>query len=105
MIEIKPAYYEDEEYDSCGNTTVAVLKVNRITIPLCMQCINDLNESLLEFNNTTFCYQCENFIMSKSGWRYGGSCRKDEDIELKDAGFINFKGCMSTCKDAVTKGK
>ena len=33
MIEIRPVNYEDEEYDSCGNTTHAVLKVDRITIP------------------------------------------------------------------------
>ena len=106
MIEIRPAYYyEDDEYDSCGNTTVAILKVDRIAIPLCMNCLNELNESLSEFNNTTFCYQCEKFIMSRSGWRYGGSCRKDKDIELKDAGYINCRDCMDTCKDAIAKSK
>lgn len=105
MIEVRAADYEDEEYDSCGNTTVAVLKVDRITIPLCMRCLDELNESLSEFNNTTFCYQCEHFIKSRSGWRYGGSCRKDKDIELKDAGYINCKYCMDTCKDAIAKNK
>lgn len=105
MIEVRVAHWDDEEYDSCGSTTVAVLKVDRITIPLCMSCLNELNESLSEFNNTTFCYQCEHFIMSRSGWRYGGSCRKDEDIELKDAGHINCVDCMHTCKDAIAKSK
>ena len=105
MIEIRPVNWEDQEYDLCGNTTVAVLKVGRITIPLCMECLNELNESLSEFNNTTFCYQCEKFIMSRSGWRYGGSCRKDKDIELKDAGYINCRDCMDTCKDAIAKSK
>lgn len=103
MIEIVPTNYECEEYDSCGNTTIAVLKVDRITIPLCMRCLDELNESLSDFNNTTFCYQCEKFIMSKSGWRYGGSCRRDRDIEHKDAGYINCVDCMDTCKDAVAK--
>lgn len=41
--------------------------------------------------------------MSKYGLRYGGSCRKDKDIELKDAGYINCRDCMDTCKDAVSK--
>ena len=54
MIEIIPTNHEYEEYDSCGNTTIAVLKVDRITIPLCMRCLDELNESLSEFNNTTF---------------------------------------------------
>lgn len=105
MIEVRAVDWEDEEYDSCGNTTIAVLKVDRITIPLCMECLNELNESLSEFNNTTFCYQCKHFIMSHNGWRYGGSCRKDKDIEPKDAGYINCKDCMDTCKDAIAKSK
>jgi hypothetical protein len=103
MIEIRPFSWEDEQYDSCGNTTVAVLKVGRITIPLCMTCLEELSESLSEFNNTTFCYQCKNFIMSRDGWNYGGSCNKDGDVELKNAGFINCKDCMSTCKYAAPK--
>ena len=103
MIKIKPTNNKYEEYDSCGNTTIAVLKVDGITIPLCMRCLDELNESLSEFNNTTFCYQCEKFIMSKYGWRYGGSCRKDKPIELKDAGYINCRACTDTCKDAVSK--
>lgn len=105
MIEIRPVNWEDEEYDSCRSTTVAVLKVDRITIPLCMRCVEELNESLSEFNNTTFCYQCEHFIMSHNGWRYGGSCRKDKDVPPESAGYINCKDCMDTCKDAVVKGE
>lgn len=101
MIEIIPSSYEYEEYDSCGNITAAILKVDRITIPLCMECLNELNESLSKFNNTIFCYQCENFIMSEYGWNYGGSCRKDEDVDPKEAGFIHCKNCMDTCKDAI----
>ena len=54
MIEIIPTNNKYEEYDSCGNTMIAVLKVDRITIPLCMRCLDELNESLSEFNNTTF---------------------------------------------------
>lgn len=104
MIEIIPDdYRNDSEYDSCGNTTVAVLKVNSMSIPLCMECIEELNTSLETFNNTIFCYKCENFIKSESGWKYGGSCKKDRGIEPKDAGYINCVECMHTCKDAVLK--
>lgn len=105
MIEVRPVNYEDEQYDSCGNTTIAVLKVDRIAIPLCRHCLDELNESLSEFNNTIFCYQCEKFIMSNSGWNYGGSCNKDGNIRPENAGFENCRDCMSTCKDAVAKNK
>lgn len=101
MIEIKPVDYEDEKYDSCGNTTHAVLGINKMKIPLCSDCLQELNESLKQFNNTIFCYKCSNFIMSKWGWNYGGSCKKDEDISIEDAGYINCVDCMHTCGDAV----
>ena len=100
MIEIKPATCEDEEYDVCGSTTFAVLKVDRISIPLCCECLDELNNSLSEFNNTIFCYKCEHFIMSKWGLIYGGSCKKDLEIDIKDAGYINCVDAMHTCKDA-----
>ena len=104
MMEIKPADYFDEEYDSCGNTTVAILTtVDRIKIPLCMSCLNELNESLAEFNNTVFCYMCEKFIMSRSGWKYGGSCTKDKDIKPENAGYVNCVDFMHTCEDAIIR--
>ncbi len=105
MIEIRPFDWEDEKHDTCGNLTMAVLKIDRISIPLCRTCLEELNESLSEFNNTTFCYQCQHFIMSHCGWSYGGSCKKDRDIDLKDAGFINCRDCMDTCKDAIANDK
>ena len=103
MIEIRPVDWEDEKYDSCGNTTRAVLKIDRITIPLCETCLKELNESLSEFNNTIFCYQCENFIMSHNGWNYGGSCNKDKNIKPEEAGYTNCRDCMDRCRDAVAK--
>lgn len=108
MIEINPIKYYDEEYDSCGNTTIAVLKVDRISIPLCRTCLNELNESLSTFNNTIFCHKCKYFIMSKYGWRYGGSCiaKAEKDgkiISEKNAGYDYCVGCMNTCENAALK--
>lgn len=110
MAEIRAATYEDKEYGSCGSTTIAVLEIDQITIPLCRDCAQKLIESIDIFNNTTFCYQCDHFIMSNSGWRYGGSCKlkasKDgKEITEKDAGFNYCTDCMKTCKDAVRKGE
>lgn len=102
MIEIIPYnIHEDEEFDSCGNTTIAILKINSVKIPICNECISDLLKSLDEFNNKIFCHKCKNFIMSESGWNYGGSCKKDRDIDIKDAGYINCVDCMDTCQDAI----
>lgn len=103
MLEIVAKDYTDEDYDSCGNTTIATLRMNGIKIPLCSECIEELTESLDVFNNTIFCHKCEKFIMSESGWRYGGSCRKDKEVESKDAGYICCVDCMDTCKDAIIK--
>lgn len=103
MIEIRATNYEDKEYDSCGSTTVAAIEINNITIPLCSECVDELNESLSKFNNTIFCHKCKHFIMSEWGWKYGGSCQKDGEIDIKNAGYINCVNCMHTCKDAVLK--
>lgn len=89
MVEIRAATYEDKDYDSCGNTTHAVIEINQMTIPLCAECLEELTQSLDVFNNTVFCYQCKLFKMSSSGWHYGGVCEKD--------GFD--RDCMETCKN------
>ena len=109
MAEIKPYnYYEDEEYDNCGSTTIATLSVDRIKIPLCRECLNELLESVEKFKNTIFCHQCDHFIMSNSGWRYGGSCKLKASLdgeEIKIAGYDYSTECMNTCKDAISKNK
>lgn len=89
MVKIKAAAYVDKEYDSCGNTTHAVLEVDQITIPLCEKCLEELTESLNIFHSTVFCHQCKHFKMSRWGWHYGGTCEKD--------GFD--RDCMETCKN------
>lgn len=95
MIKIEPIKYEDIETDLCGNATVAILTIDKITIPLCMDCIDELSESLSKFNNTIFCYLCKHFIMNEEGWIYGGICKKDiTSREVRS---------MDTCKDAAIR--
>lgn len=111
MIKIRPVQYDDPERDRChdfgvDNTTVAVLEVDGVYIPLCMKCVYELTESLTQFNNTTFCYKCGRFTMSRSGWNYGGSCQKragDEVITEQNAGYIGCVNCMDTCGDSIPK--
>lgn len=103
-IEIKPYTYDDgPEFDNCGNDTVALMNINNTIVPFCKDCLSSITDSLEEFNNTIFCHKCEKFIMSRSGWRYGGSCRKEKDIDINDAGYVNFRECMDTCSDAILK--
>ena len=83
------------EYDRCGNTTVAILThgENAVTIPLCSECLSELRNSLIKYDNTIFCHQCNNFVMSDSGWKYGGRCNKhNKDVD-----------CINTCEDATSK--
>ena len=113
MIEIKPVdYYDDDTstYDMCNEETIASLQINNIKIPLCDKCVKELTQSLEEFHKTVFCHKCQEFVMSESGWKYGGSCKRkarinNEVITEKDAGYNYCVDCMDTCKDAVLKEK
>lgn len=112
-IYLRVPEYDDPISDQCApiftnDRTVAVLEINGIRIPLSFDRVEDLISKVEEFKNTTFCYKCDYFIMSKSGWNYGGSCklkgkRHDEDLNENNAGFIYCVDCMATCKDAIPK--
>ena len=109
MAILRAPEYEDSDYDQCGSTTIAVAEFGVIKIPLCQECLNELLASVDKFNNTIFCHECGNFIMSESGWRYGGSCKlkaqKDGHV-LKDteAGYNYCVDCMGTCEQAWPSG-
>ena len=94
MIELRPYdYYEDEQYDNCGNLTDAVLKIDRITVPLCNECVQRLIEDVTVFKETTFCKDCIYWECSSSGVSYGGRCKhRDRDT-----------GHMETCNVGVKK--
>ena len=102
-VEIKVRDYDDEEYDDCGSTAVAILKVGHIKIPLCMNCVNELQEYVNDFCRPQYCYQCKYFKRTTWGWHYGGSCCKDEDIADKDVGYRHCKDCMDSCRDFAEK--
>lgn len=105
MITFRKRDWDDKEYDGCGNTAIAVLEIDNITIPLCAKCVNDLTEQLNEYNNTIFCHKCAEFVMNRWGWRYGGSCKKEaalhgRTITDENAGYVCCVDCLGTCKDA-----
>jgi len=102
MIELRAVSYDDPVYDKCGNTTMAVIEDSGFKYALCGECVNDLINSVHEFENTIFCYQCSNFRKSPSGQTYGGSCqaKSDTPIDPKDYGYIHCVNCMDTCKEA-----
>ena len=91
MIDLKVKdYYEDADYDGCGHTTVASLRINGINIPLCEECVKELTRLLNKFNNTVFCHKCNSFTPNNAGWNYGGRCScHNKDVD-----------CMGTCDDA-----
>lgn len=108
MIELRPFNYNDEQYDNCGNTTHAILKVGTISIPLCDECIEDLKHCLSEYDKTIFCYKCNHFIPSMWGFSYNGSCKhralkKLDTIEDDSIGYKYAVGSMETCQFAELK--
>lgn len=113
-IILRAANYDDPTEDHCSpmfsnDRTVAILEINGIMIPLSLDRVNNLIDKVNEFSNTIFCYKCEHFIMSKSGWNYGGSCKFDAEKEGKiiteeNAGYSYCVDCMQTCTNCSAKG-
>lgn len=106
MIELRRINYDDKEYDSCGNKTVAVLEINNITIPLCEKCLSELNDDITKYNNTIFCYQCKHCMINEDGTRF--SCKDAAELDhktiaLNDIGYSYAVDRMYSCKDAEIK--
>jgi len=94
MIEIEEAGWDSPETDGCYSMTYAVLKVNGIVIPLCEDCLRDLEEELKNYRSKIHCYECKHYVCSNSGLQYGGSCQleaneKGKTITSQNAGY-NF---------------
>ena len=90
------------------NCTVAILDINGIRIPLSIDRVNDLINEVNEFSKIVFCYKCDKFIMSRSGFKYGGSCKlqaEKDGVFFNDAlaGYRYAVDCTHTCKDAIPK--
>ncbi len=112
-IIIRTPQAEDPTRDSCApmftnDRSAAILEINGIIIPLSLERLNDLVAKVEEFNNTIFCYKCNHFVMSKSGWNYGGSCKFDAEkqnviITPELAGYRFCVDCMDTCPYAISK--
>ena len=103
-VELKLRDWDDEEYDDCDRTAVAILKVGRVKIPLCIECVDELHKYLNDFCRPQYCYQCVHFKRSQWGWHYGGSCCKDEDVPDESVTYKNCKYCMDSCNNFVEKG-
>jgi hypothetical protein len=112
-ITIRAPEFSDPITDKCSpvftnDRAAAILEINGLVIPLSLERINKLISEVIEFKNIIFCYKCNNFIMSKSGWNYGGSCklaaeRNGKILTEKDAGFYYCTDCTNTCPDAIPK--
>lgn len=99
MIEIRTPDWNDEEYAD-GMSTYAILDLRGIKIPLNKNDVDDLKEEIERYTKPQYCYQCRHFLMNKYGeWRHGGSCCKDEPVDIELAGNKNCKDCLDSCKD------
>ena len=96
---------DDPELDSCGNTAVAVLEWQGMKIALCDECIHDLLSDVEQFQNTVFCRNCAFFRMSRWGAKYGGTCLKkcDREVRPEEYGDVWCTSCMDTCEESERK--
>jgi hypothetical protein len=49
----EPEYY-DPDYDNCGKDIKAILQIDTIKIPLCEDCLDDLNEAIIDYQFSKF---------------------------------------------------
>lgn len=94
---------DDLKYDDCGSSTVAVLKVGSVKIPLCWDCVNELHEELTDFIKPHYCFQCKHWKPSRWGYNHSGSCCKDGDVTEDSIGYKNPRYRMEHCKDFMIK--
>lgn len=100
MIEFTEPNYYDPEYDSCGNTTVAVFKINSVSIPLCSDCLEELKDEIKKYEESKFCSKCKHFGCSESGIRYGGSCLiEDPNLPKSEYGHRYTRDRFSICNN------
>ena len=97
MIRLEPIENEDSLY--CGICSkqydnMAKIQINSgLTICLCEECLDELLESVKDFNNTIFCHKCKYFKVSYGGKNYGGRCT----LKNRDSDY------MSHCNDGELK--
>ena len=53
-IKIYDAEYHDIDYDNCGRETEVILQIDTIKIPLCRNCLDDLQEAITEYEFSKF---------------------------------------------------
>lgn len=113
-ISINPPVYGDDPLDDLNapiftnDRAIAILNINGIKIPLSKDRMDQLIEEIEGFKNKIFCYKCNEFIMSRSGWNYGGSCKLKGleygvEITESNAGYSCCVDCMDSCKKATPK--
>ena len=83
----------DDVLDHCDAMTVAVLRIGHTSMPLCLNCVNELQEYFNEFCRPQYCYQCENFEVDECGRIFGGTCHKKNE----------HKDCMDYCDEFAAK--
>ena len=104
-VQFRVRNLEDQSHDNCGNTTHAVLMIDTISIPLCVDCLEELFEQIDNYRNTIHCNECRHYIPSRWGYSYSGSCRKEagEDIPDNMIGYKCAKDFFETCPNAERK--
>lgn len=106
MITLKLKDSDSEEYCVCGMPTYAELKVERIKIPLCEECLEELIEKVDNFKNVIPCGKCKWVIKKPNDWRFSCTLKAQKARKLltqDDAGYLYPVDYTDTCKEAERK--
>jgi len=92
-------YYDFSDIDiirCVGNHSekiIATLVINDYQkFPLCSECLESILEDVQRIKNGVYCYNCEYFKFSNSGWDYDGHCT----LHNRD------RAPSESCKDGVS---
>lgn len=107
-IKFRSVEYKDKDIDNCGNTSVAVLEIGSISIPLCNECVVNLMRDVHRFKRTIFCKDCRYWHCNKHGVRYGGTCELKVGESFSKLSEGDFGGVcrtefMNTCEHAAIR--
>lgn len=87
------------EYDSkCDGwehdgRTIAVIKTDYITIPLCFNCLKEMNEEITKILNQQYCLKCTHYVQYGDDY---SSCKKkaEKDGKVWDDKWIGYSYCV-----------
>lgn len=107
-VEISIRDSDSQPYDGCNKYTVANLNINGVIIPLCKQCLEELEEEIKRFQDVTFCHICKNYVSNPCENKYSVYCNRESKyrgtvIKVPKLGYVRCERFNKSYKDLYDK--